>query len=51
MGISTAAVARGKFTTAFPLRALIAGTVSQITASWAALPRHADAAHEDSEQL
>ena len=33
MGISTAAVARGKFTTAFPLRAPIAGTVSQITAS------------------
>lgn len=38
MGISTAAVARGKFTTAFPLRAPIAGTVSQITASLAALP-------------
>lgn len=33
MGISTAAVAKGSFTTAFPLRAPIAGVVSQITAS------------------
>ncbi len=33
MGISTAAVAKGKFTTAFPLRAPISGTVSQMTAS------------------
>lgn len=33
MGISTKAVARGKFTTVFPLRAPISGTVSQITAS------------------
>lgn len=33
MGISTAAVAKGKFTTAFPLRAPISGTVSQLTAS------------------
>ncbi len=33
MGISTAAVAKGRFTTAFPLRAPIAGVVSQITAS------------------
>ena len=33
MGISAAAVAKGKFTTVFPLRAPISGTVSQITAS------------------
>lgn len=33
MGISTAAVAKGKFTTAFPLRAPIAGIVSEMTAS------------------
>ena len=33
MGISTAAVAKGKFTTAFPLRAPISGIVSEITAS------------------
>ena len=33
MGISTSAVAKGKFTTVFPLRAPISGTVSQITAS------------------
>lgn len=33
MGISAAAVAQGKFSTAFPLRAPIAGVVAQITAS------------------
>lgn len=33
MGISTGAVAKGRFTTAFPLRAPISGTVSQITAT------------------
>ena len=33
MGISTKAVAQGKFTTVFPVHAPIAGTVSQITAS------------------
>lgn len=33
MGISTAAVAKGKFTTSFPLRSPIAGVVSQIKAS------------------
>ena len=33
MGISTAAVAKGKFTTAFPLRAPISGVVSEMTAS------------------
>jgi len=33
MGISAAAVAKGKFTTSFPLRAPISGTVSQVTAS------------------
>ena len=33
MGISTIAVAKGRFTTAFPLRAPIAGVVSQMTAS------------------
>ena len=33
MGINTLAVAKGKFTTVFPLRAPISGTVSQITAS------------------
>lgn len=33
MGIRPAAVAKGKFTTVFPLRAPISGTVSQITAS------------------
>ena len=33
MGISPVAVAKGKFTTVFPLRAPISGTVSQITAS------------------
>lgn len=33
MGISVAAVAKGHFTTVFPLRAPISGTVSQITAS------------------
>lgn len=33
MGISTAAVTQGKFTTTFPLRAPISGIVSQITAS------------------
>lgn len=33
MGISPAAVAKGKFTTVFPLRAPIGGTISQITAS------------------
>lgn len=33
MGISTAAVAKGRFTTVFPLRAPISGTVSEITAS------------------
>ena len=33
MGISPAAVAKGKFTTVFPLHAPISGTVSQITAS------------------
>ena len=33
MGISPAAVAKGKFTTVFPLRAPISGTISQITAS------------------
>ena len=33
MGISTAAVAKGKFTTAFPLCAPIAGIVSEMTAS------------------
>lgn len=33
IGISTAAVAKGKFTTVFPLRAPIGGTVSEITAS------------------
>mgnify|MGYP004649640959 FL=1 len=33
MGISTAAVAKGKFTTAFPLRAPISGIVSEMTAS------------------
>ena len=33
MGISTSAVAKGKFTTAFPLRAPISGVVSQLTAS------------------
>ena len=32
MGISTAAVAKGKFTTAFPLRAPISGIVSEMTA-------------------
>ena len=33
MGISIAAVAKGKFTTAFPLRAPISGIVSEMTAS------------------
>ena len=33
MGISTAVVAKGKFTTAFPLRAPISGIVSEMTAS------------------
>lgn len=33
IGISTSAVAKGKFTTAFPLRAPISGVVSQLTAS------------------
>ena len=33
MGISPAAIAQGKFTTVFPLRAPISGTVSQMTAS------------------
>ncbi len=33
MGIATGAVAKGRFTTTFPLRAPIAGTVSQITAT------------------
>ena len=33
MGISTATVAKGKFTTAFPLRAPISGIVSEMTAS------------------
>ncbi len=33
MGINVAQVAQGRFTTAFPLRAPIAGTVSQLTAS------------------
>ena len=33
MGISAAAVAKGRFTTSFPLRAPISGTVSQVTAS------------------
>ncbi len=33
MGISTAAVAKGKFTTAFPLHAPISGIVSEMTAS------------------
>lgn len=33
MGISTHAVAQGRFTTVFPLRSPISGTVSQITAS------------------
>ena len=33
MGISTSAVAKGRFTTAFPLRAPISGVVSQLTAS------------------
>lgn len=33
MGISTSAVDKGKFTTAFPLRAPISGVVSQLTAS------------------
>lgn len=33
MGISTAAVAKGKFTTVFPLCAPLSGTVSEITAS------------------
>ena len=33
MGISIAAVAKGKFTTAFPLRAPISGVVSEMTAS------------------
>lgn len=33
IGISPATVAKGKFTTVFPLRAPITGTVSQITAS------------------
>lgn len=33
MGISTSAVAKGKFTTGFPLRAPISGVVSQLTAS------------------
>ena len=33
MGISTKAVAQGKFTTVFPLHAPISGTVSQLTAS------------------
>lgn len=33
MGISPAAVAKGKFTTVFPLHAPISGTISQITAS------------------
>lgn len=33
MGISPAAVAKGKFTTVFPLRAPISGTISQMTAS------------------
>ncbi len=33
MGINVAQVAQGHFTTAFPLRAPIAGTVSQLTAS------------------
>lgn len=33
MGISAAAVAKGKFTSSFPLRAPISGTVSQVTAS------------------
>jgi len=33
MGISAAAVAKGRFTTSFPLRAPISGMVSQVTAS------------------
>ncbi len=33
VGISTAAVAKGSFTTVFPLRAPIAGTVSMVTAN------------------
>lgn len=33
MGISPTSVAKGKFTTVFPLRAPISGTVSQLTAS------------------
>jgi len=33
LGISTAAIAKGKFTTVFPLRAPISGTVSEMTAS------------------
>lgn len=33
MGISPTAIAQGKFTTVFPLRAPISGTVSQMTAS------------------
>lgn len=33
MGISTSAVAKGKFTTSFPLHAPISGVVSQLTAS------------------
>lgn len=33
MGISPVAIAKGKFTTVFPLRAPISGTISQITAS------------------
>ena len=33
LGISAGAVAKGKFTTTFPLRGPIAGTVSQLTAS------------------
>ena len=33
MGISPAAIAKGKFTTVFPLHAPISGTVSQMTAS------------------
>ena len=33
LGISTASVAKGKFTTVFPLRAPISGTVSEMTAS------------------
>lgn len=33
LGVGTAAVARGRFTTVFPLHAPISGTVSQVTAS------------------